>query len=114
MNNLDNTHLTTNQSKALSELKRKLLNKFDIKTMILYGSVTRGEADEESDLDLLIVTAHPLSRTVRHKITDLAFDVNLLYEANISTLVVDYKSWEEGVFLVLPLREEILKDGILL
>jgi len=107
---LDN--ITPNQYQALGELRRRLFDEFDIEALILYGSVTRGEADEESDLDLLIVTAQPLTRTARHEITDMVFEVNLLYGTNFSTLVVDRNSWEAGLFSVLPLRREILKDGI--
>jgi predicted nucleotidyltransferase len=107
---LDN--ITPSQYQALGELRRRLFDEFDIEAVILYGSVARGEADEESDLDLLILTTDPLTRPARHEITDMVFEVNLLYGTNFSTLVVDRSSWEVGVFSVLPLREEILKDGI--
>jgi predicted nucleotidyltransferase len=104
--------LTPNQYQALVELRRRLFERFNIEALILYGSVARGEADEESDLDLLIVTVLPLRRPARHEITDMVFEVNLLYDTNFSTLVVDRHSWEAGVFSVLPLRDEILKDGV--
>ena len=112
MKRFDNVTLAPNQYQALDELHRRLFDEFDIEAVTLYGSVARGEADEESDLDLLIVTAHPFTRPACHGITDVVFEVNLLYGTNFSTLVVDRNSWEVGVFSVLPLREEILKDGI--
>jgi len=80
--------------------------------LVLYGSFARGQADEESDVDLLIVTGRPLTRFERHEITDVAFEVNLQYDTNFSTLVVDLKSWESGMFSVLPIRDEIIRDGI--
>jgi predicted nucleotidyltransferase len=110
MKRLDN--VTPNQYQALGELRRRLFDEFDTEALILYGSVARGEADEKSDLDLLPVTLQPLTRPARHEITDMVFEVNLLYGTNFSTLVVDRNSWAAGVFSVLPLREEILKDGI--
>ena len=112
MKTFENVTLAPNQYQALGELRHRLFDEFDIEAVILYGSVARGEADEESDLDLFIVTARPLMRPARHEITDMVFEVNLLYGTNFSTLVVDRGSWEIGVFSVLPLREEILKDGI--
>jgi predicted nucleotidyltransferase len=96
----------------LSGIKRRLLEKFDIKTFVLYGSLARGQADEESDADLLVVTSKPLTRFERHEITNVVFEVNLQYDTTFSTLVVDIKSWETGIISVLPVRDEIIRDGI--
>jgi predicted nucleotidyltransferase len=109
---VDDISMTPEQRGALMEIKRRLLEKFDIKALVLYGSFARGQADEESDLDLLVVTAQPLTRLKRHEITNAVFGVNLQYDTNFSTLVVDRKSWETGIISVLPIREEILRDGI--
>ena len=65
----------------------RLYGQFHVVRVLLYGSVARGEADEESGIDLLILTAKPLSRPARHDITDVVFDVNLHYGTNFSTLV---------------------------
>jgi uncharacterized protein len=105
--------LTALQSRALAELRERLLIGFDVESIILFGSVARGESDAESDIDLLIITMTPLTRMERHKITDVIFEVNLCYGTNFSSLVVDRKCWEEGVLSSLPLRDEILKDGLL-
>ncbi|HSE84127.1 MAG TPA: nucleotidyltransferase domain-containing protein [Thermodesulfobacteriota bacterium] len=114
MKRLNDIKLVPNQSRALDELRRRLFDEFNVESMMLYGSVARGEADEESDLDLLVLTSQKLKRPERHKITDLVFEVNLHYGTNFSTLVVDRNTWETGVFSVLPLRDEILKDGIMI
>jgi uncharacterized protein len=111
---LEHIHLTLCQDEALTELLRRLYDQFHVVSVILYGSVARGEADEESDIDLLILTPEPLSRPARHDITDVVFDVNLRYETNFSTLVLDKHAWETGAVSVLPLKEAILQDGILL
>ncbi len=106
------TPLSSKESQALNEIKQKVNKRFSIEDYILYGSAARGEADEESDLDLLIVTSDALTRFKRHEITDIVFDVNLKYDSNFSTLVVDQETWETGIISVLPLRNEILRDGI--
>lgn len=114
MKTLDQLRLTPSQHQALADIGQRLIGAFGIQSMNLFGSVARGEADEESDIDLLIITEQPLRRTVRHQITDIVFDVNLKYDTNFSTLVVDRASWEDGLFSVLPIRDEILKEGIAL
>ena len=112
MRHINTIPITPKQFQALSEIKRRLLEKFDIKTLVLYGSVARGQADEESDADLLVVTSKPLTRFERHEITNVVFEVNLQYDTTFSTLVVDIKSWETGIISVLPVRDEIIRDGI--
>lgn len=112
MKRLDDISLSPNQLQALEQVRRRLLYDFDVEAILLYGSVARGETDEESDLDLLVLTTKPLTRTARHRMTDAVFEVNLHHGTNFSTLVVDRSSWEAGPVSVLPIRGEILKDGI--
>jgi predicted nucleotidyltransferase len=109
---MNTTPLSLRQSQALNEIKQKVNKGFSVEDYILYGSTVRGEADEESDLDLLIVTSEALTRFKRHEITDIVFEVNLQFGTNFSTLVVDKESWETGMISVLPLRNEILREGI--
>ena len=113
MKRLDDKLLTTVQSKALEELRERLFIEFDVESIILYGSVARGKSDEESDIDLLIITTNPLARSERHRITDVIFEVNLCYDTNFSSLVVDRRCWDEGALSIHPIRDEILKDGLL-
>ncbi|HOG47105.1 MAG TPA: nucleotidyltransferase domain-containing protein [Anaerolineae bacterium] len=97
---------------ALSEIRRRVRAQFAIVQFVLYGSAVRGEADAESDIDLLIVTARPLARPERHKITDIVFHVNLEYGTNSSTLVVDRESWQTGAISVLPIHDKVLREGL--
>jgi predicted nucleotidyltransferase len=112
MKRLDDISLSPNRLQALDEVRRRLFHEFDVEAILLYGSVARGEADEESDLDLLVLTTKPLTRTARHRITDAVFEVNLHYGTNLSTLVINRSAWEAGPVSVLPIRDEILKDGV--
>jgi predicted nucleotidyltransferase len=114
MRQLADIVLTPIQLTALSELRRLILSEFEVEKVVLYGSAARGEADAESDTDLLIITRMPLQRSSRHRITDLVFDINLNYGTNFSSLVIDRETWETGAVSVLPLHDEILRDGVTL
>ena len=104
--------LSSTQSKALDLIKTKVMAAFPVVDLVLYDYTARGDADEESDQDLMIIIPEPISRFKRHEITDIVFDVNLQFGTNFSTLVVDRDSWETGMISVLPLRDEIMRDGI--
>ncbi len=112
MKTLEQVRLTPSQQQALVELRRRLTDAFDIEEIVLFGSVVRGDADEESDLDLLITTKVPLSRIVRHQITDIVCEINLQFDTNLSSLVVDSASWQTGMFSILPIHNEILREGV--
>jgi predicted nucleotidyltransferase len=110
----EKAYLTPRQSQAFALIRRNLLEEFPVEKIILYGSVARGEADEESDIDLLILTREALPRSERHRITRLVFEINLQYDTNFSTLVIPLSAWESGVFSVLPIHRQIQKEGIAL
>jgi predicted nucleotidyltransferase len=46
----------------ISEIKKRLLSKFDIEKIILFGSQARGSANKYSDVDLLIITNNTKNR----------------------------------------------------
>jgi len=97
---------------ALEELKRRLKARFPRVRLILFGSAVRGEMDEESDIDVLILTERLLSREERNAIVKEVFEINLRYETNISVLLVDARSWKEGPISAMPIHQEIEKEGV--
>lgn len=106
--------LSGTQKQALEKIRVKLFSDFSIKKMIIYGSASRDELSPESDIDLLIIMKFPIDREERHRITDIVFEINLEFATNYSTLVVDENAWENGLYSVLPLKEEVLNEGIVI
>ncbi len=107
-------NLTDTQNYALEKFKERVQNQFEIEEIYLFGSYARGQASEESDLDVLVITSRFLERKERHLITDIAFEVNLKYGTNISTTVVYRENWKQGEFSFLPISREIKREGILI
>ena len=104
--------LKSEEIAALKDIKKSLFDIFDIEELKLFGSRARSESDEESDIDLFILTKKHLSRFERHKVTDVVFSINLHYGTNFSTTVIDIGSWEKGPVSALSLHDEIIKNGI--
>ena len=112
MKTLSDLQLPQQLWSALQEARRRISAEFAVDRIVLFGSVVRGEADEESDADLLIVLREPPNHLVRNQISRLLLDINLAYDTNLSGLVVEHQAWDEGLLTVLPIRGEIQEEGI--
>jgi len=99
---------------ALSQLKTKLTADYPVVRLVLFGSAVRGEMDEESDVDVLVLTSRPLTSVERNAIYDEVFAINLHYDTNVSVLVADLHDWEAGPLSVMPIRAAVEKEGRLL
>lgn len=63
----------------------------------LYGSYARGDYDDESDIDIMIIAnISPDERTeLREKLFDFTFDLNLQYNVLLSVFIQDKKTYEK-------------------
>ena len=111
---IDELHISPAQRQALLEAKRRLQSAFPVESLVMYGSVARGNATEESDIDVLVITHKKMSHKQRHDMCDIIFEVNLAYGTTLSILVVDRETWRTGLWSVLPIRQEIDHEGIFL
>jgi predicted nucleotidyltransferase len=106
-------HLNSSDRSALHEFKSRLQQQLGdrIEHMWLFGSKVRGDADSESDIDLLIV-AHSADWTLEKTIARLAFEVDLAHGTVLSPHVVpqhryvQMKTWRE------PLYSSIMAEGV--
>ncbi len=107
-------YLTGTEADALREANNILLARWPVASVILFGSKARGDFDDESDIDILVVTTRRLSRDERHELSDAMCDLGLCTGVFFSTVVVDEDEWRHGKLSVLPLRREIEEQGIAL
>jgi len=112
MKTIDNLPLRDNEKKAIREATKILKERFPVKEVILFGSKARGDSSDESDIDLLLLTARPLHWRVRHAIVDALFDVEMKHDVVISIVVNTLYDWNEGVCTVLPIHKEITREGV--
>jgi predicted nucleotidyltransferase len=84
----------SNHRKAFQELAENLEDELgdDLRKLVLYGSVARGEETEESDVDVLIVIA---DEALREKVEEIVFDASVENEVFIVPLIKTLDDFEE-------------------
>lgn len=112
MKTLDDLDLKQNEKKAIRETKRILQERFPVQEVILFGSKARGDDDEESDIDLMLLTERPIDWQEKKEIIHALFEIELANDVVISILDATVSDWETGIFTVFPIREEIIREGV--
>lgn len=115
MSHIDKNYDPTERLReTIQAAQRRISSEFVVDRIILFGSVARGQFDEESDVDILIVLRDIPTHNIRNRISTIILDINLEYDVNLSGLVVDKKTWDDGLLSVLPIHEEVAREGILI
>lgn len=86
------------------------INSDEIKQIILFGSVARGEDYEESDIDILIVS--PIADEIKSTIHDKVIDIILEDEEVISPHLMTEEHFNRTIDY--PFLTNVLKEGVVL
>ena len=113
MKTLDDAQLTAVERGSIEQAARTLKAELPVTRMILFGSKARGDADPDSDIDLLVLTSCPVTTKLRHEISDRLADINLENDVCISRVVVSEDDWSNGLIKYLPIHENVINEGCL-
>lgn len=80
--------------------------------IILYGSRARGDAQEHSDYDLLILTQQKPSVRLDKAILDKIYPVELETGAMISFVVQNANDWKKPLYKAMPFHKNIDREGV--
>jgi predicted nucleotidyltransferase len=112
MRTLADIPLQENERRAIEAAARLLCESFPVEQVMLFGSKARAAGDAESDIDLLVLTTRKLHWREADAITTALFDLELAYDVIFSTLIVSSQEWSNGIYRVLPIHDEITRDGV--
>ena len=84
-----------------------------LKELILYGSYARGDNDDESDIDVMLILDIPIETELEYSrlITDAVVDLNLEFDVVISSLIESKEKYDKFKDIN-PLFINIEKEGI--
>lgn len=97
------------------ELVRGLTEIFqkNMSAIIIYGSVARGDATDESDIDIAIIIKGEMDNQTKKRFISWTADMDIRHERVFSIVDIqedNMKKWES----VLPFYQNIRKEGIVL
>jgi len=110
-NRLD--HLTDKERQVVADFVKRVRQHFDgqLLSAVLFGSRARGEAEANSDMDVLVVMSHA-GPEIRKEIRYLAVEVWLEHGIYLSTRVWSRAHWRTLEQLQTSLYQNIRRDGI--
>lgn len=106
----DAMELTTEERHSLSQVTKALRSRFDAREVILYGSGARGQMDEESDIDLLVVLPR-IDWEMQKEIIALCFDAGLQCGRIISATCYTTDEMEHSPLRSSPLVLAARREG---
>jgi predicted nucleotidyltransferase len=104
--------ISKNEKQALDKLIAELKALWPGVKAKIFGSKVKGIADDESDLDILILLPGEVSEDTRREIIYKVFDINLAYETNLSPLIMSEGEWEGRPTSLLPIHAFIEEEGV--
>ncbi len=84
-----------------------------IHAIVLYGSVARGEATPESDVDIALILKEPMTKEERKQMISRLVDLDWKYDRTFSVNDIEesrFAEWGD----VLPYYRAIQKEGVVL
>jgi predicted nucleotidyltransferase len=80
--------------------------------IILYGSRARGDANKDSDYDLVVLIDGDVDHQTERLISDRLYDLELQTNKILSVLVFSLDTWNSPVYQYVPFKQNIEKEGI--
>lgn len=97
----------------VKEVKR-VLGK-DMDKVIVYGSYARGDYDENSDIDIMVLTSRPEKeiKPIEYELYDVAFDFFMDYGIDISVIVKNKEHFNYWLG-ALPFYDNVEREGVVI
>jgi predicted nucleotidyltransferase len=102
--------MNAEEREALSRVTQALRERFGANEVILYGSAARGQLDEESDIDLLVVLPR-LDWELQKEIIDVCFEAGLECGRVFSVICYTTQEIEDSPLRSSPLVLAARREG---
>jgi uncharacterized protein len=103
-------NLTNNYKSTLKDLKERLVEELGDKldSIILYGSVARGDFGSESDIDLLLIVE---DKRLIDKVYEIGYGVDIKNNTVTSILIYSSGELRKNIKLGAPFVKNVISEG---
>jgi predicted nucleotidyltransferase len=98
----------------LQQCKRAITDVVADADVILYGSRARGDADEDSDYDILVIVNGTVDMALEEKMVSNVYPLELDTGAVLTLIVYSREQWDSPLYRAMPFHKNVDKEGILL
>jgi len=108
-------YLRDNERRAVALFTSRLKNRLadNLIEMKIFGSKVRGDFDEESDIDILVVVSNRDAQ-VREITSEIASDLNLEFDCLLSPVIYTEAEYNRNRYCKSLFYENIAVDGVTL
>ncbi len=100
------------RTKHISQLIRNTISSIDPKAeVILYGSRARGDEQNDSDWDILILTDYAVNLQIERKFRDKLYDLELETGEAFSVFAYSRNDWKSKQRIT-PFYQNVVQEGI--
>jgi len=100
--------------KLLKRCKKAIRQVVADADVILYGSRARGDANEYSDYDILVLIDGVVSISLKERFVDQTLPLELETGAVLTLMTYNRQQWDTPLYRAMPFRKNVDREGVLL
>lgn len=104
--------LNMQQKELLDKIKKIVKRMYPDAKIILYGSRAKGNAQKDSDWDLLILIENDLSEKEKIRIRYELFEIEWETDEVISSIIHSKSEWNNSIMQATPFYQNVVHEGI--
>ena len=90
-----------------SEFKQAIEAKYNGCSIVLFGSVARGDYSSSSDFDFMVLLSGTSNREIEEDIYDIAYELELSHDCTIDVIVLS-----KDTNMKIPVYQNVFREGI--
>ena len=110
-NAMKSQHLPKEELSFLEKIRKEIALLDSTAEIILYGSRARGDAERDSDYDLLILSDGPTNTQKEDEIRGKLYPISLTHNVSLSLFLLSRRKWKSELYRAMPFHKKVISEG---